>query len=106
MFIKDIELINYVGIYNGIGIDDLYIDFSKSNKGLYIIIGDNGSGKSTLLNAISPLPEENSSFIKGRQAEKLITLIHDNIYYKIHFIHPVDSKGSRVTGKIYMMELN
>lgn len=105
MFIKDIELINYVGIYNGIGIDDLYIDFSKSNKGLYIIIGDNGSGKSTLLNAISPLPEENSSFIKGRQAEKLITLIHDNIYYKIHFIHPVDSKGNRVTGKIYMIKV-
>ena len=105
MFIKDIELINYVGIYNGIGINDLYIDFSKSNKGLYIIIGDNGSGKSTLLNAISPLPEENSSFIKGRQAEKLITLIHDNIYYKIHFIHPVDSKGNRVTGKIYMIKV-
>ena len=78
MFIKEIELINYVGIYNGIGIEDLYIDFTKSNKGLFIIIGDNGSGKSTFLDALSPLPEDNSSFIKERQAEKLLTIIHNN----------------------------
>ena len=105
MFIKEIELINYVGIYNGIGIEDLYIDFTKSNKGLYIIIGDNGSGKSTLLDALSPLPEDNSSFIKERQAEKLLTIIHNNIEYKIHCIHPVDSKGNRTTGKIYFYKI-
>ena len=105
MFIKEIELINYVGIYNGIGIEDLYIDFTKSNKGLFIIIGDNGSGKSTLLDALSPLPEDNSSFIKERQAEKLLTIIHNNIEYKIHCIHPVDSKGNRATGKIYFYKI-
>ena len=105
MFIKEIELINYVGIYNGIGIEDLYIDFTKSNKGLYIIIGDNGSGKSTLLDALSPLPEDNSSFIKERQAEKLLTIIHNNIEYRIHCIHPVDSKGNRTTGKIYFYKI-
>ena len=105
MFIKEIELINYVGIYNGIGIEDLYIDFTKSNKGLFIIIGDNGSGKSTLLDALSPLPEDNSSFIKERQAEKLLTIIHNNIEYKIHCIHPVDSKGNRTTGKIYFYKI-
>ena len=105
MFIKEIELINYVGIYNGIGIEDLSIDFTKSNKGLFIIIGDNGSGKSTLLDALSPLPEDNSSFIKERQAEKLLTIIHNNIEYKIHCIHPVDSKGNRTTGKIYFYKI-
>ena len=105
MLIKEIELINYVGIYNGIGIEDLYIDFTKSNKGLFIIIGDNGSGKSTLLDALSPLPEDNSSFIKERQAEKLLTIIHNNIEYKIHCIHPVDSKGNRTTGKIYFYKI-
>ena len=105
MFIKEIELINYVGIYNGIGIENLYIDFTKSNKGLFIIIGDNGSGKSTLLDALSPLPEDNSSFIKERQAEKLLTIIHNNIEYKIHCIHPVDSKGNRTTGKIYFYKI-
>ena len=105
MYIKDIELINYVGIYNGIGIEDLYIDFTKSNKGLFIIIGDNGSGKSTLLNALSPLPEDNSCFIKQHQAEKLLTISNRNIDYKIHFIHPVDNKGNRTTGKIYMTKI-
>lgn len=104
MFIKDIELIGYVGIFNGLGIKDLYIDFTKSNRGLFIIIGDNGSGKTTLLNAISPLPDDNSSFIPNEPAEKIMNIRMGDIDYKIRCVHAVNSKGQRETAKIYFLK--
>lgn len=101
MFILNIRLIGYVGIFNGVGVKDLYIDFSKSNKGLFIIIGDNGSGKSTLLDSLSPLPDDNKCFIKQEKAEKILNIRHGEINYRIHCIHGVNNKGERENTKVY-----
>ena len=42
-----LRLENYIGIYNGMGLDHIEIDFSKCLHKVLIIKGDNGTGKST-----------------------------------------------------------
>ena len=43
----------YVGIYHGMGLDELVIPFDKFNHNIILIHGANGTGKSTLLKALS-----------------------------------------------------
>ena len=114
MIIEKIKIIGYIGIYNGLGLYELSIDFAKSLHKTILIKGANGSGKSTLMKALSPLPDDNSSFIPGQQAEKEIIIRDSYIIYKINFIHPVKNNGDRDTTKAYIkkyigddiMELN
>lgn len=105
MKIADIRLKNYIGIYNGMGLDELYIDLTKATKNLILIVGDNGSGKSTLMGALSPFPDDNSSFLPGKQAEKHLTILNGDIVYKIYIIHGVNSRGDRETTKAYISKI-
>lgn len=75
MRIKNIELVNYVGIYNGIGKSK--VSFSFSDDPIIVIRGDNGSGKSTLLRALNPFPDDSREIIPGRDGAKYITYIKD-----------------------------
>ena len=112
---KGIELINYGGIYNGMGLYQIKIDFTKCISNKIIIRGANGSGKSTLINAINPNPDSNDCFIPNMEARKNIYLEDENtgIEYIIRYIHPVTNSG-RGTTKGYisktingqMVELN
>lgn len=95
-------MIGYIGIYNGLGLYELSIDFTKSLHKTILIKGENGSGKSTIMTALSPLPDDNSSFIPGQQAEKEIIIRDFYITYKINFIHPVKNNGDRDTTKAYI----
>ena len=110
---KSIELINYAGIYNGMGINQISIDFTKCISNKIIIRGSNGSGKSTLINAINPNPDSNDCFIPNAEARKNICLTNNGVDYIIRYIHPVTNSG-RGTTKGYisktingqMVELN
>ena len=114
MKIEKIKMIGYIGIYNGLGLYELSIDLTKGLHKTILIKGINGSGKSTLMKALSPLPDDNSSFIPKQQAEKEIIIRDSYITYKINFIHPVKNNGDRDTTKAYikkcigsdMVELN
>jgi DNA repair exonuclease SbcCD ATPase subunit len=99
---KSIELYNYAGIYNGMGLTQLKIDFTKCITNKIIIKGKNGSGKSTLLNAINPNPDSNDNFIPNTEARKIITLSENGIDYVIRYIHPVNNNGVRGTTKGYI----
>lgn len=94
---KSIELYNYIGIYNGMGITQLKIDFTKCVTNKVIIRGKNGSGKSTLLRAINPNPDSNDSFIPNLEARKIVTLTENGIDYIIRYIHPVTNNGRGTT---------
>ena len=96
------ELKNYVTIYNGLGLEEIVIDFTKCRNNIIVVVGDNGSGKSSLLNALHIMPDGNDTFIEGKRASKLIHLQHNEALYKIKFIHDVNSKGIRQTTKAYM----
>ena len=94
---KSIELINYAGIYNGMGLTQIKIDFTQCISNKIIIRGSNGSGKSTLMSAINPNPDSNDKFIPNAEARKTIVISDNNIDYVIRYIHPVTNSGRGTT---------
>ncbi len=102
MKIEMIKLKGYIGIYNGLGLYEICIDFTKCLHKIILIKGENGSGKSTIMRALSPLPDDNSEFISGQEAEKEIIINDYGIIYKINFFHPVKNNGDRDTTKAYI----
>lgn len=97
MKFKSIELSNYIGIYNGMGLKRIYVDFTKCLHHLIIIKGDNGSGKSTLFNALSILPDSNDCFIIGLEARKKVEILDGDILYQILYTHTPTNKDTFTT---------
>ena len=97
-----LKLINYVGIYNGMGLNEIEIHFTKCIHDTVVIKGSNGSGKSTILNALNVLPDNNDSFIPEKSARKEIDIMTDSSLYLLVFIHDTRSSGTRITTKAYM----
>lgn len=99
----NIKLTGYIGIYNGMGLNEIEIDLSKMKHKLLIIKGANGSGKSTIEKALNPLPDPNSFFIPGVSAKKELILQDKDIIYKLIYNHPVkNGSGDRDTTKGYV----
>ena len=105
MRLKYLELGNYIGIYNGLGLNKIAIDFTKCKNNLTVIKGDNGSGKSTLYRALSPLPDSNEMFIPGANAYKIIEYYDNGIVYRIQYKHNVKDNGDRETTKGYIKKV-
>lgn len=55
--LKYLSLKGSIGIKDGIGLDEIEIDFSKYNPGVLCLLGKNGSGKSTLIENAHPYPQ-------------------------------------------------
>lgn len=102
MLLKRLKLVNYGGIYNGLGLHEIEIDFTKCRNRIILIKGDNGSGKSTIEGALKPLPDDNSSFIVGKDAMKEIEYIDEvnNVVYYIRFTHEYKGNGRQTKGYI------
>ena len=94
---KSIELVNYAGIYNGMGLNQIKIDFTNCISNKIIIRGSNGSGKSTLMNAININPDSNDKFISGLEARKTLVLLDGECEYIIRYIHPITNTGRGTT---------
>lgn len=87
---------NYIGIYNGMGLNKIDIDFSKCKNRILVIKGDNGTGKSTLYNAMNPLNDPSIAFIPGVEASKMISyFLDDGSILEIRYISPISSTGDR-----------
>lgn len=101
---------NYIGFFNGMGIDKVEIDFTKCRNNIILIHGANGTGKSTLMNALNPFPDPSYSFTPNKDGEKLLTLVDGQNIYQIKIISPADSKGGRKQSKAFIskngVELN
>ena len=102
---KWIELQGYAGIYNGMKLTNIKIDFTKCRTNKILIKGDNGSGKSTLENAINPNPDSNDCFIPNCEARKNLCIYDNGIDYIIRYIHPINQNGTRGTTKGYISKL-
>ena len=83
MKIAELRLKNYIGIYNGLGLHEIKIDFTKSKNKITVIRGKNGSGKSTIYKALHILNDPNDVFIPGLQAEKSLIIYDGPEMYKI-----------------------
>jgi len=97
-----LELENYIGIYNGMGLNNIKIDMSTCMYKTLIIRGENGSGKSTLFKAMSFFPDRNEAFIPGLPAKKIISILDHDIIYTATFIHGVNGNGEREVTKAFI----
>lgn len=104
------EFIGYIGFKNGMGLDRVYIDFTKGHNNIVLISGMNGSGKSTLLSHLNIFPDPSSSFTPGVNASKKFTIQDNDNIYQIQIISQADNNGGRKTTKAFiqknMVELN
>lgn len=108
MKLYKLKLINYIGIYNGMGIKEIEIDFRKCKNRIVVIKGDNGSGKSTLFKALNPFSDSSSNLIPGAQASKYIAyiLIDGSILHITYTYSPVDKNGTRKTSCRVIREMS
>lgn len=105
MKILSIRLKNYIGIFNGLGLNEIYIDFRKCKHKVIAIKGRNGSGKSSLFKAIHPLPDPNDKLVPGLPAEKVMEILDGDTVYVLKIIHGINKNGNRETTKAYIKKV-
>lgn len=54
MKLLSLRLRGAIGIYDGLGVDEVNIDFTKFEPGTICVYGDNGAGKTTLIENLTP----------------------------------------------------
>ena len=108
MYLRRLKLVNYGGIYNGLGLEEIEIDFTRCQHRIILVKGDNGSGKSTIVSALKPLTDDNISFIPGKNARKEIEYYDEkeDVIYKIVFIHDAISETSRKTARGFIYRID
>lgn len=100
-----LRLKNYIGIFNGMGLEDIEIDFSKCTHKILIIKGDNGTGKSTIFKALTPLSDSSINFIEEKTAIKEISyMMNDNTIVNIKYESVFKDKTRKPT-KCYMSKI-
>lgn len=96
MRLHKLILNNYIGIYNGMGLHTIEIDFSKCINNIVVIKGDNGSGKSSIFKAIHPFPDTNYYLINGLPAFKNISYeLNDGSILEIIYTYPINNNRER-----------
>ena len=83
----------YIGFYNGLGLQELEIDFSSSSHRVVVITGINGCGKSTLLNHLNVMPDNSTDFVPDMTAEKELVIMDQGTQYRILIKSPVSKSG-------------
>lgn len=95
MKLKSLYLENYIGVFQGLGLNKLFIDFSKCRYNITVFKGDNGSGKSSIFNTIHPMCDNSSSYINKKRAVKCIEyFMNDNYIISIKYVSDIKSDGS------------
>lgn len=96
MRLHSIYLENFIGIYNGMGLNKLSIDFTKCTHRILVIKSDNGCGKTSFMRTITPLSDSSIDFIPGMPARKVISyLLDDGSLLTIDYYYAVDNSGDR-----------
>lgn len=110
MRIMYFRLLNYAGIFNGMGLHEIVIDFSKCRNIITMISGKNGAGKSTLLKSLNPLPDGTENYLDKLPAEKEIHIADNDSLYVLLIQSSVTANGNRNTTKAFIskngLELN
>ena len=93
-----LKLVNFIGIYNGCGREQITIDFSKCKNNILVIKGDNGSGKSTLFKALNPFSDPTSALIPNKNGAKIISyLMNDGSIVHIEYLYKISPAGLRTS---------
>ena len=57
MRILRLKLVNFIGIKNGMGKDEIEISFPEDENTITMLLGKNGSGKSTIVSQLTPFKD-------------------------------------------------
>ena len=96
MRLLKIQLVNYIGIYNGMGLDSITIDLTKCINKILVIKGDNGSGKSTIYKAMSLFNDNSIEFRPGLPSKKnIVYLLDDGSLLDITYTTSITKSGTR-----------
>src|SRR5699024_9563765 len=110
MKIKKLKLKNFIGIYAGMGLKEVEIDFSKSKNNMIMLLGDNASGKTTIMSNLNPYRETNDQrktiVLEGEKGLKEIDYIKDNDVYEIKHHYGKNSSQNKSFIKKNGEELN
>lgn len=105
-----VKLTGYIGLYNGLGLNEIELHLDRCKNNITVISGPNGVGKSTIINALNILPDPNTCFVPTMIASKIIKLQDKDNIYDIIITHPLDRSNNRGTTKATIqkngMELN
>ena len=78
---------NFIGFKDGMGLNELSLDFSKSKNRIILIKGNNGTGKTTLLSCLHPFlgtfDERDSPIILNHDGLKELIIKHNKDIYNI-----------------------
>lgn len=114
------RLKGYIKVLNGMGLDEIAIDFSQFRNRIVLIQGENGCSKSTIIGAMTPEVDSNDSYrtdvfidengnrqIIEYPAEKEIHYVSTNPngtqdYYKILILSTVDGGKTHRLNKAYI----
>lgn len=96
MFISYIRLKNFIGIYDGMGLNEVEINFNKRNR-FVIFVGENGSGKSTIMSNCHPLHDSKDArrnqILEGMEGEKEIHFVNeDNVKFIVNHRYTENGK--------------
>ncbi|QQO92787.1 virion associated protein [Staphylococcus phage Madawaska] len=110
MKIKRLKLKNFIGIYAGMGLKEVEIDFSKSKNNMIMLLGDNASGKTTIMSNLNPYRETNDQrktiVLEDEKGLKEIEYIKDNDVYEIKHHYGKNSSQNKSFIKKNGEELN
>jgi DNA repair exonuclease SbcCD ATPase subunit len=98
MLIERLKLVNFKGIYSGMGIKEIELDFKDNPYRKIMIMGENGRGKSVIQSALTPFNENfdkrKNIIIEGTEGLKEIDIRNGEYLYEIrHFYAPKKNKS-------------
>jgi DNA repair exonuclease SbcCD ATPase subunit len=103
MRINYAKFVNFTGIYAGIGVKELELDFTIGKNKIIMPLGGNGAGKTTLMSILNPYRDTNdersdSYILLDHPGEKILHLQDGEDLYVIHHLYKkVDAEG-KATG--------
>lgn len=82
---------NFIGIKHGLNLDEIELDFSKSNDRIIMLLGSNGSGKSTIMSALQvfrqSFDDRKDLILDGKEGRKEIDIESNGHKYEIVHIY-------------------
>lgn len=106
MKIQILRLKNFIGIYSGMKLKEITLDFSKHDFSMYLLAGKNGSGKTTIMKALNPLPGTASEIIReGKEGEKEIILEDEDFIYKIRHVYVPTKSTHKISSYIEKIDM-
>lgn len=91
MRITRLKLKNFIGIFNGMGKEEIEIFFPENKNQMTMLVGKNGSGKSTILSQLHPFKdsfdERKSLILPGKEGLKEIDFYNNGHVYKVKHIY-------------------